>query len=242
VILETPIHSEAKFDFKHVQVRIKIGRKAMRARRLLASGGCVILMALGLSFNDARANSVLFDLTVSSSPAFSAGSDYAYGMVSVIGDAATFRLNTNISLSGFSGAEIKDFFFNSTVPLSSSNFNGLPTGWKVISTKSGKAGSLGTYTVKIGIGSGVGLLPPSLTFTITNSAIYSVSQFLGFSTGGSSKYQFAAEFADINGKNSGVYFAGNDGPLSTPEPCTLLLVGSTLGLSGLNLLRRKFKK
>jgi hypothetical protein len=213
----------------------------MKIGRLFAVG-CAVLLALVITATLAAADLISFQLTYTGVSGLTVPSDFANGSVSVTADVATFTLTPNTALSGFSGAKAQDFFFNSTVALSSSDFAGLPNGWSVVQVNGDNAGSLGDWQYKIDTTNSSDYVG-SLTFTVTASGITSATDFETFtnSLDGTSPYYFAAELNDLSspaGASSG-YFGGDlaADPPSVPEPGTLLLLGS--GMLGLAAFRKR---
>lgn len=188
-----------------------------------------VLMAIMISFAllplTAGATTIT-NLTISNEDLGVSGT-FAVVSVTVSGNTATFTVDANEALLGAgTNFGIQTFGFNSAVTLSASDFT-LPVGWDV-----DFGSNLSMFGIFYSDVNGKPRYDP-LVFSITNSSITSEDQFYVANAGG---YHYAAHiagFSELNGQTSAWF---SDGPMSIPEPGTLILLG--LGLLTLAGCRR----
>lgn len=137
-------------------------------------------------------------------------------------------------------------------------FASVPTGSTPTTVTTATAWSISAGGTTIASGTS-GVYVDELSFTFTSGAITEwelevynsaspyttlTTAYYGYGSGGDSaqdSHGYNSTSTSYPYTPSNWTLQGSGGDSTTPEPCSLLLVGSSLGLAGLNVLRRKFR-
>jgi len=200
----------------------------------------IILLALALAVTpkEAKADSITYDLNYTKVAEFGAPS---YGTVKL--ELISNTIQFTIDLADGVGFNIIDsgshhaFTFNGTLGGAVTIGSFSDTDFSQGSAGANSPFGAFEYSVDSSCINGSGCGPNSLTFVVSRiGGFTTVNQLVELSTGGDPNAFFAVDVANAAG-NTGV--VGSRGPISTPEPTSLLLLGT--GLASLGMMYRRKK-